>query len=99
MNHFWILIILKLFRSLNYHIDGNITFMQISLMLIGKLKMLINSFYKIHVILLLLILFHCFIKIVLNKIVCHSFIIHWPHTFLILLDITLQLSYLYRAKG
>ena len=69
MNNFWIIIILQLFRSLNYHIDGNITFMQISLMLIGKLKMLINSFYKIHVILLLLILFHCFIKIILNKIV------------------------------
>jgi len=68
MNHFWIIIISQSFRSLNCHIDSNITFINISLMLIRKLKMLNTSFYKIHVVQLLLIFFHCFIKAVLNKI-------------------------------
>ena len=67
MNHFWIIIISQSFRSLNCHIDSNITFINISLMLIRKLKMLNTSFYKIHVVQLLLIFFHCFIKAVLNE--------------------------------
>jgi len=49
MNHFWIIIISQSFRSLNCHIDSNITFINISLMLIRKLKMLNTSFYKIKI--------------------------------------------------